>query len=170
MVARIRVFLPLAFVLIVPTYSFAQNTPLFNFTEAPGPYQVGLKVVEQYDYSRTYRSEVDDIGKPYLGERARPLQTLVWYPAEKSDAKPMTVDDYVNLKATEVNFGKPALSAAPDTGLAGLKPTLATSLWRCAMRPSSRGDSPSWSTLQAPLLYHGKTPTFVSSLPATAIW
>ena len=33
----------------------AQNPPLFHFTEPPGPNQVGLKVVEQYDYSRTYR-------------------------------------------------------------------------------------------------------------------
>ena len=32
------------------TAASAQNAPVFQFTEKPGPYQVGLKVVEQYDY------------------------------------------------------------------------------------------------------------------------
>jgi predicted small lipoprotein YifL len=35
--------------------AFGQKTPLFQFAEKPGPRPVGLKVVEQYDYSRTYR-------------------------------------------------------------------------------------------------------------------
>jgi hypothetical protein len=56
----------------------------FHFIEKPGPDAVGLKVVEQYDFSRTYRPLTDEMGKPYLGERARPLQTLIWYPAQKS--------------------------------------------------------------------------------------
>jgi hypothetical protein len=66
----------------------AQNAPVFQFTEKPGPYQVGLNVVEQYDYSRVYRHSTDALGKPYSGERARPLQTLVWYPAQKNPGKP----------------------------------------------------------------------------------
>ena len=78
----------------------AQKEPLFQFAEKPGPHSVGLKVVEQYDYSRTYRRLTDDLGKPYQGERARPLQTLIWYPAEKSSSKPMTVGDYGDLMAT----------------------------------------------------------------------
>jgi hypothetical protein len=49
---------------------------------------VGLNVVEQYDYSRVYRHSTDALGKPYSGERARPLQTLVWYPAQKNPRKP----------------------------------------------------------------------------------
>ena len=76
--------------------ALAQNAPLFQFTEKPGPHLVGLKVVEQYDYSRTYRSRTNDLGAPYQGERARPLQTLIWYPAEKSTRKSMTVGDYGN--------------------------------------------------------------------------
>jgi len=34
----------------------AQPTLLFHFVAKPGPYRVGLKVVDQYDYSRTFRS------------------------------------------------------------------------------------------------------------------
>ena len=58
-----------------------QGPPLFHFTEKPGPYPVGLKVVEQYDYSRIYRSKINDLDKPHQGERARPLQTASPSPA-----------------------------------------------------------------------------------------
>ena len=88
----------------------AQDKPLFHFTEEPGPHSVGLKVVEQYDYARVYRSATDDLGKPYQGERARPLQTLIWYPAKKSSAAPMTVGDYGKLMASETSFDKPRLA------------------------------------------------------------
>jgi tetratricopeptide (TPR) repeat protein len=62
----------------------AQDKPLFHFTEELGPHSVGLKVVEQFDYARVYHSTTDDLGKPHQGERARPLQTLIWYRAKKS--------------------------------------------------------------------------------------
>lgn len=84
----------------------AQTTP-FRFTEKPGPYAVGLKVVEQYDKSRAYRPLTDSLGKPFKGERSRPLQTLVWYPATAGTGMAMTVGDYVKLVATETSFGKP---------------------------------------------------------------
>jgi hypothetical protein len=79
----------------------------FRLTDKPGTYAVGLQVVEQYDFTRTYRRIVDELGSAYLGERARPLQTLVWYPSEESSGKPMTLGDYVRLAATETSFGHP---------------------------------------------------------------
>jgi len=116
-------------ILAVPFAIFAQNAPLFQFTEKPGPHAAGLKVVEQYDYSRIYRYSTDDLGKPYRNERARPLQTLIWYPAEKSAAKSMTVADYASLMATETSFGKPAMSADAKRLMNGLKPTLTMPMW-----------------------------------------
>ena len=114
----------------------AQNAPAvasaeqrFRFTEKPGPDAVGLKVVEQYDFSRIYRSVTDDLGKPYQGERARPLQTLIWYPAQKSTVKPMTVGDYGELLATETTFGKPELTSDWKQWLDSMKPTLKDSMW-----------------------------------------
>ncbi len=103
--------------------------PLFHFTEPMGPYGVGLKVVDQYDFSRTWRPAVDAMGKPYVGERARPLQTVIWYPAEKSGRKPMTVRDYSDLLATETSFDKPELSPDWKQWIDGMKPTLNDSLW-----------------------------------------
>jgi dienelactone hydrolase/predicted negative regulator of RcsB-dependent stress response len=103
---------------------------------------VGLKVVEQYDYSRIYRRLTDDLGKPYQGERARPLQTLVWYPAEKSSAKPMTVGDYGNLLATETSFGKARMSIDSEDSIKGMKPTLAMPLWAVRDAPLVSGRFP----------------------------
>ena len=111
------------------TAAHAQVPPLFHFTEKPGPHPVGLKVVEQYDYSRIYRSKIDDLGKPYQGERARPLQTLIWYPAKKSSAKAMTVGDYGNLMASETSFDKPQITHDAQDWIKGMAPTLAQSLW-----------------------------------------
>jgi hypothetical protein len=120
----------------------AQSAPVagagdqrFRFTEKPGPDAVGLKVVEQYDFSRTYRPLIDELGKAYQGERARPLQTLIWYPAQKSSGKPMTVGDYGDLLATETSFGRPELWADWKQWLDSMKPTLKDSMWAVRNAP-----------------------------------
>lgn len=107
----------------------AQNGPLFQFLEKPGPDAVGLKVVQQYDYSRTYRALTDELGKPSHGERARPLQTLVWYPAEKSSGKPMTVGDYIDLTAAETEFDHPKMAEHMQFWRKAMTPTLSMPLW-----------------------------------------
>jgi dienelactone hydrolase len=98
--------------------------PLFHFTEPMGPHAVGLRVVEQYDFSRTWLSRTDAMGKPTAGERARPLQTLIWYPAMKGSGKAMTVGDYGELAATETSFGKPAMSQDWKDWIKAMTPTL----------------------------------------------
>jgi hypothetical protein len=127
----------------------AQNAPVvasgdqrFHFTEKPGPDAVGLKVVEQYDFSRAYRSLIDELGKPYQGERARPLQTLIWYPAQKSSGKPMTVGDYGDLLATETTFGRPQLAPDWKQWLDSMKPTLKDSMWAVRDAPLLAGKFP----------------------------
>ncbi len=81
----------------------ASATSVFS-PHAPGKYRVGFRVVEQYDFSRSYRGETDPItGKPVTGETARPIQTLIWYPAQPG-GKAMTLNDYVRLPATEDDF------------------------------------------------------------------
>jgi pimeloyl-ACP methyl ester carboxylesterase len=107
----------------------AAEGPLFRFTEQPGKYAVGLKVVEQYDFSRTYRAKIDAEGKPTVGERARPLQTLVWYPAGTSGRKPMTVRDYAGLLAMETSFDKPNVSPDWKQWVDAMKPSMGESLW-----------------------------------------
>jgi hypothetical protein len=60
MVQKTCLILPVAAFFMAITSASAQDAPLFHFTEAPGPDAVGLRVVEQYDYSRTYRPATDD--------------------------------------------------------------------------------------------------------------
>lgn len=119
----------IALCVLCSAYSFAKDASSFRFVEKPGPYNVGLRVVEQYDYSRVFRSPIDDLAKPYDGERARPLQTLIWYPAEHSDKRPMTVADYVGLLSTETSFGRPETSAAAKEWLTAMRETVAIPLW-----------------------------------------
>jgi len=70
-----------------------------------GPHAVGLKVVEQYDYSRSYRGPIDPLtGKVLSGETARPIQTVIWYPAVKGLKPALTVADYVRIGAVDDDF------------------------------------------------------------------
>jgi dienelactone hydrolase/predicted negative regulator of RcsB-dependent stress response len=127
---------------IASTTAWAENGPLFHFEERPGPYRVGLKVVEQYDYSRAYRHATDELGKPYRGERARPVQTLVWYPADPVNAKPMTVGNYRDLWATETSFGHPKMPARSKKRYSGMGPTLAMRLRALRDAPLAPGRFP----------------------------
>jgi pimeloyl-ACP methyl ester carboxylesterase len=119
-----------------------QTTASFQFTEKPGPHAVGLRVIEQFDYSRTYRAETDNLGKPYTGERARPLQTLVWYPAEKSTASPMKVGDYFDLRLTETSFGQPQEDRETSDWREGMKASFGSSLWAVRNAPPASGHFP----------------------------
>lgn len=74
----------------------------------PGPYRVGFRVVQQYDYSRSFHGNTDLVsGMPNEGERARPMQTLIWYPAE-ADGKAITYQDYMRTESTDEVFGQSA--------------------------------------------------------------
>jgi dienelactone hydrolase len=120
----------------------ARGEPLFHFDLKGGPYAVGLKVVEQYDRSRVYRGAVDALGKPYVGERARPLQTLIWYPAKASHAPPMKVKDYVDLLATETDFAQPQQKGSSTDFVEGMKPTYASPMWAVANAAPAAGRFP----------------------------
>jgi tetratricopeptide (TPR) repeat protein len=125
---------------LVPTYLVAQRAERFQFTEKPGPFSVGLKVVLQYDYSRTWRGELDELGIPTTVERARPLQTLIWYPAQKTAAPTMTVRDYVMLRATETDFAGKA-NDAPEQD-EGRKEAFSDHLWAVRDAPIAAGHFP----------------------------
>ncbi len=76
----------------------------FEFSNAPGSYAVGLRVVQQYDYARSSLPAIDiDTGTVRAGELARAVQTLVWYPA-KGGGKSVTYGDYLRTAATRSDF------------------------------------------------------------------
>ena len=57
----------------------------------PGPYAVGFRAVEKYDYSRSFEAKKDYFGTPLPGERGRPVQVCMWYPATAADDDPRMV-------------------------------------------------------------------------------
>ncbi|HEX7816860.1 hypothetical protein [Dyella sp.] len=114
----------------------------FRFTQAPGPFHVGFKVVEQYDRTRDFAPATDDLGKSWQQERARPIQTLIWYPSTQASGKPMTVGDYQALAATETSFGIPIHSASFTKWEDRLKPTQAERLWAIRDTPMAKGRFP----------------------------
>jgi dienelactone hydrolase len=104
---KMRKCLCVALLVLLAFVSFGNSAGKSNFTFGVtfGPHLVGFRVVHQYDYSRVYKPAFDLEGKPVTGERARPIQTLIWYPAQPDkSAQPMLYGRYVELLATEENF------------------------------------------------------------------
>src|SRR5262249_38317981 len=100
----------IAFLAFCTCSSSAPRTPptsQFKFLGKAGPYPIGLKIVYQYDRSRSYPSAPKDSSKPSVGDGARPLQTLLWYPSLRSSTKPMKVGDYAQLADREIHFDAP---------------------------------------------------------------
>jgi len=74
--------------------ALAQAADHFELPVAPGPLPVGFRVVQQVDPARTF-----------TGGQARPVQTLVWYPATRSGAA-MRYRDYLALVGSELDFSR----------------------------------------------------------------
>lgn len=108
--------------------ALAENYAAVKFLVEPGPHAVGLRVVEQYDNARNFGPAGDQTGPSARAEHARPLQTLVWYPAQKSTRPTMTMGDYIALMDTEVSFGKPQKTRDGDVLKAWLQKSLGESL------------------------------------------
>jgi dienelactone hydrolase len=88
----------------------ANSTFNFKFTDSPGQYAVGFKVVEQYDHSRPF--SLQEGGKPL--DEGRPLQTMIWYPAVKSSAPKMKLGEFTELSNFETSFSKSVEHGAPQ--------------------------------------------------------
>jgi dienelactone hydrolase len=79
-----------------------------------GPHAVGLRIVQQYDYSRVLEPQVDAFGKAAPAAPGRPIQTLVWYPAKRTNGAPMLVADYRQAGLSDIDFSVPAAATAPQ--------------------------------------------------------
>ena len=109
--------------------AFPREYAEFKLTQELGPYGVGLRIVHQYDYSRTFGPLTDDLGKARHDERARPMQTLIWYPADSRSGRRMTVRDYAMLWASQARFSEPKMPLIAADRLAGLSKSLNQELW-----------------------------------------
>jgi dienelactone hydrolase len=75
-----------------------------SLTPAPGPHAVGLRIVQQADASRgaTPKLAMFDEGKALAA--ARPMQTLVWYPAQASGTAHVRYLDYLQSSLSTDDF------------------------------------------------------------------
>jgi dienelactone hydrolase len=141
-----------AFVLCTATSAQADDT--FVFPLKPGPHAVGLLVKQVFDRARVYKTRVSlTTGKPTQGERARPMQALVWYPAARA-SKPITFRDYYATAATEADMTLDAaeVQRKTDTQLAEQ-----TQGWPAGRQALAR---PMWATRDAPA-QPGKFPVLI---------
>ena len=100
---------------ILCTAMAAHAADTFTFSNPPGPHAVGMKVVLQYDRSRLYKTAIDlYTGEPSQGERSRPIQAVIWYPAEQG-GKRQTFRDYLETSASEDDFTRTPAEAGRIT-------------------------------------------------------
>ena len=99
-------------VILFSAASLAHAASTINFTHAKGPHPVGLRVVQQYDYARGVEPAINAFGESKGGDRFRPVQSLVWYPAQAAGGTPMMAIDYEQTKLTEFDFDASAADIA----------------------------------------------------------
>lgn len=130
-----RPFVTFAFSFFIAASAHAADG--FTFSNPPGPHAVGIKIVQQYDRTRLYKGAVDvTTGEPTLGERARPMQTIVWYPAVRG-GQPLTYRQYLETVPTEDDFTRSAadVKRMTDERLAGNAGERRDALLRDVARP-----------------------------------
>lgn len=89
----------------IALFSTLAHAEPVDFKLERGPHGVGFRVLQQYDHARVYKTRFDLLtGQRVQGERARPVQTLIWYPASQKGAG-IAYRDYLRTAATEEDFG-----------------------------------------------------------------
>jgi len=81
-------FVSVLSILVLTETGLGQAPPLWGEIK-PGPYAVGFRTIEKYDYSRTFQPAKDYFGNPVPGQTARPIQVCYWYPAEPNSSARM---------------------------------------------------------------------------------
>src|SRR5437899_11919706 len=85
---------------LVATSAFAATPPIWGPLQ-PGPYAVGYRLLDRYDYTRPYWIPRDLQGRLRTFERARPMRISVWYPATPSNALAVPLGDYIDSMGAE---------------------------------------------------------------------
>ena len=96
------------FALFLGSWAAISAAQELSFVPEIGPHKVGLHVRQQYDQTRVYRRVRDNVtAQMTQTERARPVQSLVWYPAVGRGAL-VLYRYYVSTMGGEERFDAPA--------------------------------------------------------------
>jgi dienelactone hydrolase len=87
-----------AVVALSPGPASAQE-PLLWGSLKPGPHAVGYRSFFQLDHTRQYDPELVTDPAKLPAHKPRPILVCVWYPANKTDAKPMEYRQYLEVPA-----------------------------------------------------------------------
>jgi len=88
-------------VALVSTSVASAQEPLLWGGLKPGPNAVGYRSLYRLDHTRQYDPEFEiDPTKP-RGHKPRPIYIRIWYPAQKSDAKPMEYRQYLDVSSDD---------------------------------------------------------------------
>lgn len=85
------------------TCTTSQAESLFKLSNELGIHGVGVRYLKQYDRSRSFTPERGLLSRAFSKKQSRPMQTVIWYPAEKS-GKRITYEDYLRLVGWETDF------------------------------------------------------------------
>jgi hypothetical protein len=78
--------------------------PLLWGSLKPGPHAVGYRNLYQLDHTRQYDPEfATDPTKP-PAHKPRPIYICVWYPAQKTDARPMEYRQYLDVSSDDARI------------------------------------------------------------------
>src|SRR5262245_21758157 len=78
--------------------------PLLWGSLKPGPHAVGYRNLYQLDHTRRYDPEfATDPTKPPV-HKPRPIYICVWYPAQKTDARPMEYRRYLDVSSDDARI------------------------------------------------------------------
>ncbi|HSE39648.1 MAG TPA: hypothetical protein VLH08_02695 [Acidobacteriota bacterium] len=99
---KIAVFILSAFVIVAAwNHGYTENSAAWGKL-TPGPNAVGFQVMFRTDPSRPYKPKRDYQGNLIPGDRSRPIQINIWYPASAAaNAVRMSFQDYIDLTASE---------------------------------------------------------------------
>ena len=92
-----RMVFLVAFVAMLATKASASN---FEFASPPGPFSVGLRIADLYDRSRSFEGD-----PARSGGGARPIQAMIWYPAQPG-GQPMRYRQLIEIAAGEDDFDR----------------------------------------------------------------
>lgn len=104
-------FIVFATILLLNAFQIglADEKPIMSIQLSPGRYPVGFQVLFRKDPSRPYKQKRDYLGNPTTGDRSRPIQISVWYPAvASSNLSPIAFLDYLYLTLSEETGTEPS--------------------------------------------------------------
>jgi hypothetical protein len=79
----------------------AAQAPLLWGSLKPGPNAVGYRSLYRFDHTRQYDPEFVTDPTKLPAHKPRPIYIAVWYPAKKTDAKPMEYRQYLDVSSDD---------------------------------------------------------------------